>query len=246
VARGKVGERRSMNKYTFTFKITPSIDVDYKISLPPFDATLRETTLLLTASADAADENRLRVQADQVARDLVRGLSYELADGFAVEFQSRHVLRDTGQQSITTTIRVEILPADSEERNAAERRERQAAQSRIADLAKRGTIDVDLRDMLEHWSRYVTDSEGRLHPLYDVLQVAQRLYGGRKNIATALNVSEADLSDLGHISNDPTVINGRHPGRARGPHRVVSDAEVKTCERVARALIDNQAAKTVI
>jgi hypothetical protein len=235
-----------MNKYIFKFKVTPGFDVEYKVSVPLFDATLRDETLVLKATADAADESRLHEQADLVARDLVRSLSYELADGFAVEFQSRHVLRDTGQQSVTATFRVEVLPADFEERKAAERRERQAAESRIADLAKRATIDANLRDMLEHWSRYAADPEGRLHPLYDVFQVAQRLYGGRKNVAVALNVSEADLSNLGRISNDPTVISGRHPGRAQGPHRIATEVEATTCERVARALIENQAAKTII
>ncbi len=236
----------SMNKYTFTFKVKPGIDVEYKISVAPFDAVIREETLVLTATADEADEDRRRKQADQAAHDLIRSLSYELADGFAVEFQGRHVLRDTGQQSVTFTVKVDILPADLESRRAVERRERQAAQSRIADLAKRATTDANLRDMLEHWSRYAADPDGRLHPLYDVLQVAERLYGGRKKAAAALNVSEADLRDLGRISNGPTVLNGRHPGRAQGPHRIASEAEVNDCERVARVLIENQAAKVVI
>ena len=126
----------SMNKYTFTFKVKPGIDVEYKISVAPFDAVIREETLVLTATADEADEDRRRKQADQAAHDLIRSLSYELADGFAVEFQGRHVLRDTGQQSVTFTVKVDILPADLESRRAVERRERQAAQSRIADLAK--------------------------------------------------------------------------------------------------------------
>jgi hypothetical protein len=235
-----------MNRYTFNYKVTPGIDVEYKVSLPPFDATMREAKLVLTATADAVDEERLRKQADQVAHDLVRSLSYELADGFAVEFQGRHVLRDSGQQSVSFSVTLTVRPADCEAREAAEKRERQAAQQRIVDLARRETIDATLRDMLDHWSRYATDPKGRLHPLYDVLQVVERLYGGRGKAAAALKMKEADLKELGRISNDPTVLNGRHPGRAQGPHRVASDAEVNTCERVARALIEHQAAKTVI
>ena len=100
--------------------------------------------------------------------------------------------------------------------------------------------------MLEHWSRYAADPHGRLHPLYDVLQVVERLYGGRRESAAALKLKEADLKELGRITNDPTVLNGRHPGRAQGPHRVASDDEVKTCERVARALIEQQASKIII
>jgi hypothetical protein len=235
-----------MNTYTFNFRITPGVDVEYAFKAHPFDATVRETALTLKANADAADERRLREQADEIAHNLARSLSYELAKGFEVKFNGRHVLRDTGQQSVSATFIIEVRPADFKEREAAERRERQAAQPRIVDLSMRESVDADLRDMLEHWSRYAADSKGRLHPLYDVLQVAERLYGGRKETAAALKVSEADLRDLGRISNDPSVLNGRHPGRTRGPHRIATEAEVKTCERVARVLIDNQAAKTVI
>jgi hypothetical protein len=237
---------RRMNKYTFNFKITPGVDVDYVFPVPPFDATLRDTTLALKVTADAADEQRLAEQADQTARRIARSLSYQLAGGFRVTSQGRHVLRDSGQQSVTVSFNVTVRPADFEAREAAERRERQAAQARIVDLARRETIDATLRDMLEHWSRYAADPDGRLHPLYDVLQVVERLYGGRREAAVALKLKEADLKELGRISNDPTVLNARHPGRAQGPHRVASDAEVKTCERVARALIEHQAAKTVI
>jgi len=90
--------------------------------------------------------------------------------------------------------------------------------------------------MLQHWSEYAADSDRRLHPLYDVLQVAERLYRGRKNAALALKMSEADLDDLGRISNHPAVLNGRHPGRTLGPHRVATESEANTCERLREPL----------
>lgn len=236
----------NMNKYTFTFKITPTVDVEYALTVPPFDVALRNSLLMLRATAEVGDEQHLSKQADEIAHNLARSLSYALAAGFDLECVSRHAYLETGQQRVTATITFNIRPADFEEQEAAKRRERQAAQSRVENIARRQTIDPNLRDMLLHWSRYATDSEGRLHPLYDVLQVAECLYRGRKNVALALNVSEADLSDLGRISNDPSVLNGRHPGRALGPHRVATESEVKTCERVARSIIENQAAKTAI
>lgn len=125
-------------------------------------------------------------------------------------------------------------------------REHQAMQQRVALQATRADRDANLRDMLDHFGRYIADPDGRLHPLYDVLQVAERLYGGRRRAASALNILDADLSDLGRISNDPTVLNGRHPGRAPGPHRVATAPEVAACERVARAIIENYAATVVI
>jgi hypothetical protein len=245
-----------MNKYTFNFGITPSVPVEYSITVPPFHAVLRETTLALKVTADATDEQRMHEHANQVAHDLARSLCYELAESIEVEYQGRHVLRDTGQQSVSARVTFVIKPApvstedstDIDMRLASERRERerQATQRRIEDLTKREAADANLRDMLGHWSRYAADPEGRLHPLYDVLQVVERLYGGHKEAASALSMSAADLSELGRISNDPKVLNGRHPGRAQGPHRTATECEVKTCERVVRSMIENQRAKVTL
>ncbi len=110
----------------------------------------------------------------------------------------------------------------------------------------RAAIDANLRDLLDHWSRYAADPDGRLHPLYDVLQVVERLNGGRKEAAAALNMTKSELDDLGRISNDPTVLNGRHPGKSPSPHRIATEGEVNTCERVARAVIANYAATVPI
>ena len=240
-----------MDTHTFNFSVTPGTAPEYEVALPPFRASLRGTILTLKADAHTADEQRLREQACQVAHNLARSLAYELAERFEVKYQGRHVLRDTGQQSVSVSLTFVVQPAlvsTTEEGEASERRERerQAARDRIVDLTTRAAGDANLRDMLEHWYKYAGDSEGRLHPLYDVLQVVERLYGTRKKAALALNISDADLSDLGRITNDPTVLNGRHPGRTQGPHRIATESEVKTCERVARTMIENQASKLVI
>jgi hypothetical protein len=237
-----------MNRYTFTFRITPEPPVGYASVVPPFDLHVSGTVLALKVTADAADERQLRERAEQAARNFAASLSYILAERFEIQYQSRHVVLATGQQSISATVKFEVRPADFEERAASEKRERErkAAQQHIADLTRRGMIDANLQAMLERWSRYIADPERRLNPLYDVLEIAERLYGGRRNAAVALSVSEADLNDLGRISNDSAVLNGRHPGKSPGPHRIATEFERTTCERVARALIESQAAKTVI
>jgi hypothetical protein len=254
----------AVNKYTFNCSITPPIESEFSLHVPPFDVVARESTLTLKATADAADEQRLRAQADEVAQNLARSLSFERGDRFQVACGGYHVLRPSGQQSVTHTFHVRVNPAvvatsgtvECEVRDAAgnvidssalrREREQQAMQQRVALQATRAVRDAHLRDMLDHWARYAADGEGRLHPLYDVLQVAECRYGSRKKAATALKILDADLSDLGRISNDPTMLNGRHPGRASGPHRIATEAEVATCERVARAIIENYAATVVI
>jgi hypothetical protein len=251
-----------MNKYTFNWNITPATEGDYALKFPPFEVVARGNTLALTTAADAADEQRVREQADEVAHNLARSLSCEHGERFEVKSAGYHVLYPTGQQSVSISVQLTVKPAvlsgsvdfdvcdatgNVIDSSALRReKERQAAHQRITDLTRRSAADTDLRDMLDHWSRYAADTDGRLHPLYDVLQVVERLYGGRRKAASALSLSDADLSDLGRIGNDPTMLNGRHPGKAPGPHRIASEAEVATCERVAKAIIENYASKVVL
>lgn len=166
-----------MNKYTFKWKLTPAPPTEYALTVLPFDLAVVGSKVELRATADAADEQRLHAQSGHVARSLARSLSYELAERFDVEYQGRHVLRSTGQQSVSFSVKIVVNPSDFQAREAAARRERegQAAQLRILDRTRRAAMDANLRDMLEHWSRYVADPEGRLHPLYDVLQIAERV-----------------------------------------------------------------------
>ena len=254
----------SMNRYTFNWNITPALEVEYAVTISPFEIKALGNTLALATTADASDEQRVRTQADDMAHNFARSLSYEHGERFVVAAAGGRVLYPTGQQRVTASFRITVRPAavatsgtlDFDARDAAgnvidssalrRERERQAAHQRITDSTRRAGIDPNLKDMLDHWSRYTGDSDGRLHPLYDVLQVVERLYGGRRKASSALKISQGDLSDLGHISNDPTVLNGRHPGNSPGPHRTASETEVRTCERVARAIIENYASKVVL
>jgi hypothetical protein len=250
-----------MNKYAFNWSITPQPPVEYSGVVPPFDVAVRGSTLTVTtSSANRIDEQNLREQADQVAHNLARSLSYEHAERFEVAYGGCEVETPTGRnvvRGITVGASLSMSAScDFEVRDTAgnvidssalrRERERQAAQQRITDLTRRAPSDPNLRDMLDHWSRYAADPDGRLHPLYDVLQVAERLYGGRMKAAGSLNIDEKDLNDLGRISNDPAVLNSRHPGESQGPHRVATESEVSTCKRVARSIIDNYASKIVL
>jgi hypothetical protein len=123
-------------------------------------------------------------------------------------------------------------------------RQRKAHEYEIGALTNRIANDLVLGEMIGHWERYAGDVEGRLHPLYDLLEVTVRIYKGRSNAAAALGIGSKDLDELGHITNDKRILNGRHPGQTPGPHSVASDSDVNTCERVARLIIERYAAKT--
>lgn len=259
-------------KYTFHWSITPACPAEYSITIPPFDVSAKDTAVTLIASGHSEDKQNLQEQANQAAHDLARTLSYIHGSRFEVAFQNFHILKPGGGQTVSFSLTLNVLPAvlsssgtvEFEVRDAAgnvtdssalqRERQRQATQLLLVNLMKRVARDPNLCDMLDHWGRYIGDSEGRLHALYDVLQVAERLYGNqqkgtkkkRNKVASALNISKSDLSDLARISNDPAVLNGRHPGRIQGPHRIATQAEVNTCERVAMAIIEKHAAKIVI
>ncbi len=124
---------------------------------------------------------------------------------------------------------------------ALREQEKQATELDVANLANWTTRDSSLRDMLDHWQRYLGDPEGRLHPLYDILQVAERVYGYGKNkrkaVATKLAMNLGDLNTLAEKCNNNMLLNGRHPGMSPGSHRVADGDEVASCERVARQII---------
>jgi hypothetical protein len=250
-----------MNKYTFNWSIAPASPVEYSLAVTPFDVVVREGSLTLTTSAEAADEQKLQAEADRVVHDLARSLSFEHGERFEVAPGCYSVLTPEGGQRVCTsgaisgkatvsgTLEFEVRDAAGNVVDSSAlrcERERQAAQERVADRAKRAALDPNLRDMLDHWRRYTGDPDG--HPLYDVLQVVERLHAGkeaRRMAAAALNMKEEDFGELARISNDPTVLNGRHPGKWPGPHRIASETEVNTCERVARAIIEKYASKIV-
>jgi hypothetical protein len=242
-----------MNKYTFFFTISPSATVEYTDTIPPFDVVIGKDRIALTTRANSADP-QLIDQANEVAHDVARSLSYDHSSRFDVAYGGYEEETPTGSKNAYVIARMpamsmmigtaEFEVRDSEgnviDSSAIQRRKR------LTTLTRRAILNPNLRDMLDHRSRYASDPDGRLHPLYDVLQVVERLYGGRKEAAKALNMTHGELDALAKITNDPNVLNGRHPGNSPGPHRIASEVEVNTCERVARAIIDNYAAKIAV
>jgi hypothetical protein len=256
----------TMNKYTFIWTISPSATVEYADTIPPFDVVIGKNTITLTTKTSSAHA-QLIDQANEVAHAVARSLSYEHRSRFDVAYGGYEAEDPTGSKSKSGYAIVGRLPAISITIGTVEVRDSDGnvidssairRQKRLTTLTRRAILDPNLRDMLDHWSRYASDPDGRLHPLYDVLQVVERKYGRakaakprkipktREQAAKALKMKPADLDELGKISNDPNLLNGRHPGQSPGPHRTASGAEVNTCERVARAIIDNYAAKIAI
>jgi len=257
-----------MNKYTFNWNLSPSLSDEHTVSVPPFEAIARDDQLSLSTSGSTADEPNLIRDADLVAHNLVRGFCYDLGKRFEITYSGYQ--RQSGQTTdcfvAVTGVGVVTLSgtADFEVRDEAgnivtssamqREREQHARQQRLSVLARREARDANLRDMLDHWSRYESDPEGRLHSLFDILQVAERLYAGSwekravryKKIALALKMVEADITTLGGITNDETLLNGRHPGKSPGPHRIANEVEVANCERVARTIIEKYAETVII
>ena len=71
----------TMNKYTFIWTISPSPAVEYADTIPPFDVVIGKNTITLTIRANSADA-QLIDQANEVAHDVARSLSYEHSSRF--------------------------------------------------------------------------------------------------------------------------------------------------------------------
>jgi hypothetical protein len=251
-----------MNKYIFNWSLAPAVPAEYTVSVLPFDVVVRQNKLTLTADADPIEEQKLQNEADRIAHGLALSLSYRYATRFEVTYQSYQVLAPDGGQRVSVSAHItgdacliadmaefEVRDADGnvvDSSSLQKERQHKVDLQGLMELTRRATGDANLRDMLNHWHRYVGDPDGRLHPLYDVLQVVECVYHDRGSVASALNMSGTDLSYLAKITNDPTVLNGRDPGKSQGPHRLATGAEVEKCERIARAIIDSYASKVAV
>jgi hypothetical protein len=178
------GAEVRMNKYTLYWDITPIIDAECGLTISPFEIKLQGNRLAITANAAAGDERQVREQADLVTRCLARSLSYEHKQRYEVVYTGDLVILPNGQRRLSATAQIITKSGLSAAVGVRDvEREREAVRQRAADLTRRATLDPNLRDMLDQWSRYVADPDGRLRrfmmsfrSLNDCTATARRLH----------------------------------------------------------------------
>ncbi len=245
-----------MNEYVFTWTLQPAgvVTDTYTAESGPFVITVATDRITIRVWAPETDRDQLVGEARQLVENLANLFRAQYHHALALGSVAIETLhsdsrrRDIEVRLIGGTLRISGGVADFIVRDTngkiidsseiRRQREGQEQRRRIIHLAARAAQDPVLSEMLRYRTEYECNGRRRLHHLYDLLQVAERVYGRREDVADALHLNERDLSELGRISNEPTLTNGRHPGESSGPHRPATPEEIRTCERVADAIID--------
>jgi hypothetical protein len=229
----------------------------YTVSSGPFIISIKSDRIEFRVWAPESEKGELLAEARAVVESLGKVLSIQYSTALEVmtptveTYHADKLSRDIEMSATGGNFAVMMGSADFIIRDAQgnvidssemrRERVRQEERRRVLFLANRGSEDTALREMLHYRQEYETDQIGRLHHLFDLLQVAERVYHGRPEAADKLHILEKDLDRLGSIANDENLTNGRHPGRSPGPHRRATPEEISTCERVADAIIDARA-----
>lgn len=249
-----------MREFVFTWTLQPAGIVMDEFSFDsggPLIVSIKRDRLEIRAYAAENEKDRLRQEAAALASNLAHtlGMHYHAAitlgppmlKTFHAEPCSNRmdvaVTITGGQISMSGDLSFELRDAAGNVIDSSEMRreeERRRKRRRTIHLATRACEDPVLREMLEYRAQYEADPLGRLHHLYDILQVAERVYRGREGAADRLKLSLGDLRGLARIANDPNLTNARHPGESP-EHHPASVEEIETCERVADAIVDVQA-----
>jgi hypothetical protein len=244
-----------MNEFVFEYVLEPAAVIPrFTTNLGQFVLTIEDKLVYLRAWDDDNAKEGLRKAADVLAKALEQSLTAQMKKSCSIKYAST-VTSPTSTQtrnievgvSMPATLRISVGTLEIEIRDAsgniidsAELRRQakeQEQQRRVVSTAIAAAADPVLQRMLHHKARYVADTDGRLSALYDILEAAETEYVTRKAASSALGVPFKELDQLGKIANDPTIVNGRHPGQYKGDYRVASPSEVELCERVADAII---------
>ena len=237
-----------MAKYEFCWVVSPT-------RLRPWQRTLEIDGLevevfgdriVVRADSDDVAADGLRIQAGHIVAALVRAMSFHeslpltyefsstkttLADGpshTAIDVRDSFEMRDNVTHQMYTYIKCgAVIVKQSDE---------VSLQKILLDF-DRLRASRQYSDMLEFISAFRADPERKLAPLYNILEVAEGEFGGRRPAARMLNLSEANLSYLAKTANDRTIRTARHPGRSIGVIRDITMAELTRCERTAEEII---------
>lgn len=118
---------------------------------------------------------------------------------------------------------------------ADSRRDRMLELLRLADAYG---ANATLRRMSDYLLDYHADPDKKLAPLFDVIELARKVWGGDEHkAATSLGIGIRRINAATKIMNDRTIRSGRHPGQELGAQRGPTPAETQLCEGVAEQIV---------
>jgi hypothetical protein len=237
-----------MAKYEFCWTVSPSRQRLWQETLEIDGLKVEVLSDRIVVRADSADvsADKLRIHAGHIVAGLVRAMSFHenlsltyefscttttLADGrshVAIEVTDSFEVRDNVTSEVYSYVKCgAVIVKHSDQVNL---------QNILLDF-ERLRASRQYSAMLEFITAFRSDPERKLAPLYNILEVAEGEFCGRKLAARALGLNQADLGDLGKTANDPTIRTARHPGNNAGVVRDITAAELTHCERIAEEII---------
>jgi hypothetical protein len=75
--------------------------------------------------------------------------------------------------------------------------------------------------------------------LYEIRDALSQHFGGGSAATAALQISSAQWSRLGQLSNNEPLTQGRHRGKQLGVLRDATNAELTEARDIARAMIES-------
>jgi hypothetical protein len=197
-------------------------------------------------------EDQLRKVAEEIAANLVRAVSFH--ERKRLTAVSRRVTC-TSSTSLPTGISAsEHSGINSNDEGQAQqgdgKSERkgidqggEAELNEIFDLARLARRDRSLQQILDCIGEFYGDLSRRFAPLYEILQLVEVQFRGRKRTAHALQIPFAELSRAAGIMNDPAISTSCHPRKNAGGLRAATEKELSCCLDVAETVVHKYAAR---
>jgi hypothetical protein len=117
-------------------------------------------------------------------------------------------------------------------------------QERISGMlcfADSSSQDQTLTRMSDYLLEYYSDPGKRLAPLFDIIELADKSFGGRERAANALGISNRQMKSATGVMNNKEIRSSRHRGQALGNQRDPQPEEMRQCEAVAEKIVTEYA-----
>jgi hypothetical protein len=118
------------------------------------------------------------------------------------------------------------------------RQERITSMLRFAESSSKNQT---LTRMSDYLLEYYSDSGKRLAPLFDIIELAEKSFGGRERAANALGISNTQMKSAAAVMNNKEICSSRHRGQALGNQREPQPEEVRLCEAMAEKIVTEYA-----
>src|SRR5262245_18724200 len=104
----------------------------------------------------------------------------------------------------------------------------------LQSLAGRATGSLLLRNLLQSYSRAVSDPSNELVHLYEIRDALSKHFGEEELARKALGIPNTEWKRLGALANAEPLEQGRHRGRHPDGRRSATQAELHDARQIAR------------